>query len=160
MKKVFDAIKYLSRLMYWIAGVAIVFIVLLTVCDVVLRRFRMPISYTFELVTFVGAIAIGFLIPHTTLIGVHVSTDFVIEKVSERWKKILHFVTRCLGIGMFAIFSWRLFILGNNFKRIGDVTPILQIPMYPVPYIIGICCVVECLVLVRSLLSESGKAEV
>ena len=155
----FDIIKYLSRAMLWIAGVAIASIVVLTVCDVVLRRFRMPIAYTYELVVLMGAIAIGFSIPQTTLDKGHVLMDFVTDKLSERWQNILHFITRCLGIGMFATFGWRMFILGNNYSRAGEVTPILQIPIYPVAYSVGICFVVECLVLFHGLFSKLGEVE-
>ncbi len=159
MKNIFDTIRYLSRIMLWIAGVAIASIVVLTVCDVVLRRFRMPIAFTYELVVLMGAIAIGFSIPQTTLDKGHVLMDFMTEKLSERWQKIFHFITRCLGIGMFAVFGWRMFILGSNFSRAGEVTPILQIPIYPVAYGVGICFVVECLVLLSGLFSESGEVK-
>jgi TRAP-type C4-dicarboxylate transport system permease small subunit len=159
MKKMFDTIKYLSRVMLWIAGVAIASIVVLTVCDVVLRRFKMPIAYTYELVVLLGAIAIGFSIPQTTLDKGHVLMDFVTEKVSKRWQKILHFITRCLGMGLFAVFGWRMFILGSNLRRAGEVTPILQIPIFPVAYSVGICFVVECLVLLYGLSSKSGEVK-
>jgi len=159
MEKMFDTIKGLSRIMQWIAGVAIASIVVLTVCDVVLRRFKMPIAYTYELVVLLGAIAISFSIPQTTLDKGHVSMDFMTEKISERWQKILYFITRCLGIGTFAIFGWRMFTLGSNFRRAGEVTPILQIPIHPVAYGVGVCFVVECLVLLHGLLSKSGEVE-
>ncbi|MGD0236702.1 MAG: TRAP transporter small permease subunit [Syntrophorhabdales bacterium] len=159
MKKMFDTVKYLSRIMLWIAGLAIASIVVLTVCDVVLRRFRMPIAYTYELVVLLGAIAISFSIPQTTLDKGHVLMDFVTDKLSEEWQKILLFISRCLGIGMFAVFAWRMFILGNNYSRAGEVTPILQIPIYPVAYSVGICFVVECLVLLYGLFSKLGEGE-
>jgi len=147
MKNIFHVVKYLSRIMFWIASVAIASIVVLTVCDVVLRRFGMPIAFTYEVVVLLGAIAIGFSVPQTTLDKSHVSMDFLTEKVSEQWQKALYGITRCLGIGMFAIFAWRIFILASNFKKAGEVTPILQIPVYPVAFGVGVCFVVECLVL-------------
>jgi TRAP-type C4-dicarboxylate transport system permease small subunit len=159
MKNILDAIKYLSRIMFWIAGVAIASIVVLTVCDVVLRRFRMPIAFTYEIVVLMGAIAIGFSVPQTTLDKSHVLMDFVIEKVSERWQKTLYVITRCLGIGMFAVFAWRIFVLASNFKKAGEVTPILQIPVYPVAFSIGVCFVVECLVLFCGLCAQSGEVK-
>ena len=145
--------------MYWIATFAIVSIVILTVCDVVLRRFRMPIAYTYELVMVLGAIAIGFSIPQTTLDKGHVLMDIMIEKVSERWQKILHFIARFLGIGIFAVFGWRMFVLGSFFRGAGEVTPILQIPIHPVVYSIGVCFVVECFALLHGLFSKPGEVE-
>ncbi len=159
MNKILVTIKVLSRIMYWIACVAIATIVVLTVCDVVLRRFGMPIAYTYEMVMVLGAITIGFSVPQTTLDKGHVLMDFMTDKVSKRWQKILHFSTRCLGVGMFAIFSWRMFVLGSNLRRAGEVTPILQVPLHPVAFGIGVCFVVECLVLLRSLFSQLREVE-
>jgi TRAP-type C4-dicarboxylate transport system permease small subunit len=159
MKNTFNAIKYLSRIMFGIAAVAIASIVVLTVCDVVLRRFRMPIAFTYEVVVLMGAIAIGFSIPQTTLDKGHVLMDFLIEKVSERWQKTLYVITRCLGIGMFAVFAWRIFILASNFRRAGEVTPILQIPVYPVAFSVGVCFVVECLVLLYGVFSQREEVK-
>jgi len=157
MRHIFGAVKYLSRIMFWIAGVAIASIVVLTVCDVVLRRFRMPIAFTYEVVVLLGAIAIGFSVPQTTLDKSHVLMDFMIEKVSEQWQKTLYVITRCLGIGMFAVFAWRIFILASNFRKAGEVTPILQIPVYPVAFSVGVCFVVECLVLCYGICAQSGE---
>lgn len=159
MKTIFGAIKFLSGMMYWIACIAIVSIVVLTVCDVVLRRFGMPIAYTYEMVMFLGTIAIAFSVPQTTLDKGHVLMDFVTDKVSERWQKILHFITRCLGAGMFAIFAWRMFVLGSNLRRAGEVTPILQIPLHPVAFGVGVCFAVECLVLLYGLFPQLSEVE-
>ncbi len=159
MKKIFAVVPTLSRIMLWIAAVAIASIVVLTVCDVVLRRFRMPIAYTYEVVVLLGAIAIGFSIAQTTLDKGHVLMDFVIDKVSARWRKALYIITRFLGTGMFAIFSWRMFLLGSNLRRAGEVTPILQIPLYPVAFSIGVCFVVECLVLLYGLFAQPREVQ-
>jgi TRAP-type C4-dicarboxylate transport system permease small subunit len=159
MNKLFYAVKYVSRIMLWISAVAIASIVVLTVCDVVLRRFRMPIAFTYEVVVLLGAVAIGFSVPQTTLDKSHVLMDFIIEKVSERWQKTLYVITRCLGIGMFAVFAWRMFVLAGNFKKLGEVTPILQIPVYPVAFSVGACFVVECLVLLDGLFAQWREVE-
>ena len=65
MEGIFIIIRKLSRLMYWISGLALASIVFLTVADVILRRFRMPIDWALEVVVLLGAIAIGFSIPQT-----------------------------------------------------------------------------------------------
>lgn len=160
MERMFVIINTLSRLMYWIASVAIVSIVFLTVTDVILRRFRMPIDWAFEVVVLLGAIAIGFSVPQTTIHKGHVLMDFITERLSPRWQRIFSMITRCLGIFIFAIFGWRVFPYGNNLWRSGQVSPILQLPEYPVAYGIGICCFIVCLVLFYDLVQKfkEGKS--
>lgn len=160
MEGIFNIIKKLSRLMYWIAAVAIVSIVFLTVTDVILRRFRMPIDWAYEVVVLLGAIAIGFSVPQTTIDKGHVLMDFFTERLSSKWKRIFSTITRCLGILIFAIFGWRIFPYGNNLWRSGQVSPILLLPEYPVAYGIGICCFVVCLILFYDLVQKlkGGKS--
>ena len=54
-----------ARALYWIAGAAIVAMVLLTCIDVVLRYLRTPIPGTYELVCFFGAVAVAFSMAQT-----------------------------------------------------------------------------------------------
>ena len=80
MKILFSITKGLSQFMHWIAAVAILSIVGLTVCDVILRRFRMPIDWSYEVVVLLGAIAIGFSLPRTTVDKQHVFMEFLVTK--------------------------------------------------------------------------------
>ena len=76
MERIFSIVKGLSRLMYWVSSVALISIVFLTVTDVILRRFKMPIDWAYEVVILLGAITIGFSIPQTTLNKGHVLMEF------------------------------------------------------------------------------------
>lgn len=154
MERMFVIIKKLSRFMYWIAGIALYSIVFLTVTDVTLRRFRMPIDWTYEVVVLLGAIAIGFSIPQTTLDKGHVLMEFLIVKLPKGWQRMFSLITRCLGIVIFALFGWRIFPHGTNLWRTGQVSPILEMPEYPVAYGIGVCCFIVCLVLFYDLLEK------
>lgn len=140
--------------MYWIAGIALTSVVFLTVADVILRRFKMPIDWTYEVVVLLGAIAIGFSIPQTTLDKGHVLMEFLTEKLPPGWQRMFSALNRFLGMAIFAVFGWRIFSYGNNLLRSGEVSPVLQMPTYPVAYGIGVCCFVVGLVLFYDLLQK------
>jgi len=150
--------KGLSQFMLWIAAVALLSIVGLTVCDVVLRRFKMPIDWSYEVVVLLGAIAIGFSLPRTTLEKQHVYMEFLVTKASGRSRKAILGFTRCVGILLFALFAWRTFVYGRNIARSGQVSPILELPEHVVAYGIGACCIIVCAILVHNLV-ESLKGE-
>jgi TRAP-type C4-dicarboxylate transport system permease small subunit len=86
--------------------------------------------------------------------------DFLTEKLPRRWQRVFIFVTRFLAMALFAIFGWRIFLLGNNLWRSGQVSAVLQIPEYPVAYGIGVCCFIQCLILFYDLVQKSkgGRA--
>jgi TRAP-type C4-dicarboxylate transport system permease small subunit len=77
--------------------------------------------------------------------------DFVTSKLPQGLERILHSATRILGIILFAVIGSNLMAFGSDFRRVGEVTPTLQIPLYPAAYGIAFCCLIECLVLIVQL---------
>jgi len=148
----------LSGVMFIIAGLALVGSMFLTVADVTLRSFGMPILGTFELIGLLGAVVIGFAIPQTSRLGGHVIMELIAHKLPAIWQRVLQIVTRIMGIGLFGLIAWNLWSMGDDFRRVGEVTPILSVPLYPVPYGIAFCCLIECLVLVVEIVGKKDGA--
>ncbi len=130
-----------------ISGVALMFMILLTVTDVILRSFRTPVVGTFELVAFSGAVVIGFSIPFTSWLRGHIYVDFLILGLPPKARAIMNIFTRCLGIGLFLVIASNLMVLGMELYSSGEVSPTLHVPFYLVVYGIGVCSFVQCLVL-------------
>jgi TRAP-type C4-dicarboxylate transport system permease small subunit len=144
----------LSRFMNVVAGLALAGSMFLTVSDVILRSFKRPIVGTYELVGLLGALVIGFSLPQTSRVKGHVLMDFLTGSLSAGAQRVLHVLTRILGIVLFAIIGWNLWVLGDDFRKSGEVTLTLQLPLYPVAYSIAICCFVECLVLILDMVGQ------
>jgi TRAP-type C4-dicarboxylate transport system permease small subunit len=141
----------ISRLLYVVAGVALAGSMFLTVADVFLRILKRPIVGTYELVGLLGALVVGFALPQTSRLHGHVLMDFVTGKLSSGMQRVLQVVTRILATGLFVIIGWNMVNLGNDLRRVGEVTPTLQLPTYPVAYAIALCCLVECFVLLADM---------
>ena len=142
------------RLAKWtnvVAGIVLTGMMLLTVADVILRSGGKPIVGSFELVAFCGAVVIGFSIPFTSWVRGHIYVDFFIQKLPQTARRIFHLATRCLGIGLFLMIGWNLVKMGMDLSKSGEVSPTLQMPFYPVVYGIGICCLIQCLVLIGDI---------
>jgi TRAP-type C4-dicarboxylate transport system permease small subunit len=150
------AVSRLSQVMFWIAGLALVSMMALTGADVLLRAFRTPILGTYELVGLLGAVAVGFSIPQTTLQKGHVKMDFLTDRLGSRAKAWLLALTRLAGVGLFAIVGHNLWALGDDLRQAGEVSLTLQVPQYPVAYGVALCCLAQCLVLLASL-AEQGR---
>jgi TRAP-type C4-dicarboxylate transport system permease small subunit len=160
MGRFLDQVWKLSRLINFIGGVSLVFIMFLTVTDIILRSFRRPIIGTFEIVAFSGAVVIGFSLPLTSWVRGHVYTDFLILRFSQKTRNAFDILTRCLSIGLFMMIGWNLIMYGIDLKKAGEVSPTLTMPFYPVAYALGICCFIQCLVLLCDILkSPGGKHE-
>lgn len=156
MEGFLNKIRELSRFINLIAGIALTFMMSLTVADIILRFFRIPIVGTYELVAFSGAVVIGFAVPLTSWMRGHVYVDFFILRFSQKTRNIINTVTRFLGICLFIMIGWNLISYGMDLRKSGEVSITLQMPFYPVAYGVGVCCFIQCLVLLCDILKISG----
>jgi TRAP-type C4-dicarboxylate transport system permease small subunit len=135
-----------------IAGISLIMLMLLTIVDVVLRGFNRPMVGTYELVALSGAVAIGFSMPRTALLRAHIYVDFLIATFSRTVRNLFNVTTRLLVMFLLILIGWNLFTFGSDLQRSGEVSLTLQLPFYPVAYGLGICCFVQCLVMVCDII--------
>jgi TRAP-type C4-dicarboxylate transport system permease small subunit len=156
MKEALNQIKAFCRLLNIVGGAALVFIMVLTTADVILRSFRRPIIGTYEIVAFSGSIVILFSLPLTSWMRGHIYVDFFILNFSQKVRSIFNVITRCFVTCLFFLFGWNLLLYGVDLQRSGEVSPTLKFPFYPVVYAIGICCFIQCLVFLCDIVKISG----
>jgi TRAP-type C4-dicarboxylate transport system permease small subunit len=156
MEGFLKTIKGISRFLNAIAGISLAFLMLLTIADVILRGFRSPVPGTYEVVAFAGAVVIGFSMPLTSWLRGHIFVDFFILKFSQKGRDIFNIATRCLVIVLFFLIGWNMIKYAMDLQKSGEVSPTLQMPFYPVAYGVGVCCFVQCLVLVCDIVKIFG----
>ena len=141
-----------------LAGFVLVFMMLLTVADVILRIFGTAIMGTYELVAVSGAIVIGFAVPQTTFEKGHVNVDFLMEGRSEAVRKGFFVATRIMAIALFALLSYRLYVKGIHLYKTGEVSLTLQIPYFPAAFGLAFSFLVQCFALIGHIV-EAFKVE-
>ncbi len=159
MTRINEVIGSISGIMYVIAGVALTCMVAITVADVILRIFKRPIVGTYEIVGLLGAIMVGFAIPQTSRAKGHVAMDFLEGKLPAGVDRLFSVITRLLGIALFMIIGWQLWLLGDDYFRIGEVTLTVHLPQFPVCYGIAICCFFECVVLFLEIFEPQAEKQ-
>ncbi|MEO0248382.1 MAG: TRAP transporter small permease [candidate division WOR-3 bacterium] len=152
MRTFLTVISRIITYMTVVAGVSLTFIILLTVCDVLLRAFGHPILGVYEIVAMAGGVVIGFVAPYTSWIRGHIFMDFVLQKLSPRMRKTFNVITRCVGIGLFLMISWNVMKIAANFYDVREVSNTLQIPLYPIAGGVAFCFFVLSVVLFCDIL--------
>ena len=156
MRGFVKTVTALSGYLNVIAGISLILLMSLTIADVVLRGFNKPILGAYELVALAGAVAIGFSMPRTALLRAHIYVDFLIATFPRMVRNIFNIATRLLVILLLVLIGWNLFKYAGDLQRSGEVSLTLQLPFYPVAYGIGICCFVQCLVMVCDIIKIQG----
>ncbi len=156
MTNLLAAVWRISRFLQGVAGVSLVFLMMLTVMDVLLRAFRHPIPGTYELVGFAGALAIGMAMPLTSWMHAHVYVDTILGRLPRAGRIPFHVVTRLLGVGLFLLLSWNLARFGMDLRSSGEVSPTLELHYYPVAFGLALASLFQSIVLLCDLVKLSG----
>jgi TRAP-type C4-dicarboxylate transport system permease small subunit len=151
MKQYLYALQAINKGLDFVAGVALVAIVLLTCSDVTGRYLGHPVKGAYDMVSMMGVFMIGFALPRTAWEKGHVVVDILVSKVPEAAGTALALITRILAIALFVIITWNLFDMGASFFKTKDATMTIGIPFYPVAYALALCTFVQCLVLVADI---------
>jgi TRAP-type C4-dicarboxylate transport system permease small subunit len=144
-------LKIITGILDKIGGLALTFMMLVTVADILLRAAGRPLVGTYEVVALSLALVIGFTIPKVSFDRGHIRVDLVIERVSRRTRNILNTFTRLICIGLFLIIGYNLFAVANELRASGEVSPTIQLPAYPLAYGVALSCFIECLVFILDI---------
>ena len=152
MKPFFSMLERLSYAMNAVAAVSLTVMMLLTVADVILRSLGRPIFGTYEIVSVLLALVIGFSMPETSLRRSHVFMEFLIDNLPAKWQAMMNTFTRGLCIVLFVLIGMNLIAVANEYRLSGEVSPTLQLPFYPAAYGAAVCCFILCFVFVVEII--------
>jgi TRAP-type C4-dicarboxylate transport system permease small subunit len=149
--------RVLSRLAFWSACASIVGIVILVNLDVIMRRLGSPIDFPFEVSNALAGILAGLALAETTLYRNHTRVESFVTKLPQNWSRIVRVFTRSIGIAVFFIIGWNALRMGIELLKAGQHSPVLHLPEFPFPCLLGAGCLVTCLVLLYELLQYFEK---
>jgi len=138
MKRLTTAVLKGDMILYTIAGGVLAFMIVLTLCDVILRNLGHPITGSMEIIQYGGSIVFGFSIPYATWMGAQVVVDLVTRKLSFKNQKRIKAVTRSIGIILFLFVAYNFFMYALDVKRTGELTASFKIPYYPFCFAISL----------------------
>jgi TRAP-type C4-dicarboxylate transport system permease small subunit len=156
MERVMRVVLRLSNYFSVVAEVTLSLMMMITVSDVILRAFNRPILGAYEVVSFFGAVAMGFSAPITSWTRGHVNVDIVTSKLPKKARNIVNIGTRCLVIALFLLLSWRLAVYGMNLQRASEVSMTLRLPFYPIAYGLAAACLLQSIVVCCDILKIRG----
>lgn len=162
MQTFIRAVLKSSKFMNVVGGAILVFMMLLTVFDVVLRWVGTPIAGTYELMGYCGALVIGFALAQTSLDDANVTMDILTQRLPPMRKDVLLVITKVACLILFIFISWSLFLKGCDLQEGKEVSPTLRVPFYPVAYALAVCGFLECIVLlcdVIRIVVQGGENE-
>lgn len=138
MNRLMAAVLKGDKILYTTAGVVLAFMIVLTLCDVILRNLGHPITGSMEIIQYGGSIVFGFSIPYATAIGAQILVDLVTQKLGSKNRTRIQAVTRSVGILMFLFIAYNFAVYALDVMRTGELTASFKIPYYPFCFAISL----------------------
>ena len=121
-----------------IAGFSLVAMVFLTVVNMVLRVVYAPLGATAEIVGWLSAITIAFALGYTQIYRGHVMVTMLVEKFPPRLQKIVEGAGLLVGVLLFAVVTWEMFLYGLRLQQINVLSESLGVAFYPFVHAIAL----------------------
>ena len=131
---------YLNLFLMVLAGLFLAGMIALTCANVFLRAVWIPISGTFELMGYFGAVITAFAMGYTQIKKGYIAVDIVVLGFSKKVQNILNAVNAVICAAFFALLAWQISKYAANLHETGEVTETLQIIYYPFTYAVSVGC--------------------
>ncbi len=136
LRAIKTSINLLSTKFNWVSAAAVVFIMLLTCADVVMRLFGSPIPGTYELVGYFGSVIISFGMARTSIERGHIAVNLLVDRLPPRVQILIEGVGNIAASALFGLLAWQSQIYARDILETGDVSLTLGMPTWP--FVLGL----------------------
>jgi TRAP-type C4-dicarboxylate transport system permease small subunit len=137
-----------------VSAAAVVFIMLLTCADVVMRLFGRPIPGTYELIGYFGAVIVAFALAYTFVERGHISVELLVDHVPARSRAFIEGTGYLLSAVLFGLLAWQSQVYAMDLLESGEVSPTIGIPTWPFVFSLTAGCGMLSLVLFLDALRQ------
>ncbi len=144
--KFFSIISRLIVILAYIAGISIILMMGVTLVDVVLRIFNVGITGAYDMARACGAVAAACALPYLTAVKGHIAIEYFYHKCGKSGRIVLDSVFRISSLLIFGILAVQTFRHGLSLARTGEVFPNLGMPVFWIPILISLNCILMMIV--------------
>lgn len=134
------------------AQVAMVFIMVVIVANVILRIPWKPLGGTVELVEMAGAILLALGVAYTAMLKGHIMVGILVEKFPPRIRRLTDIIVNLIALVFSFILARELLFYALNMLSRGYETGHLKIPVAPSIFLVAFGFIMLCMVLLLNVL--------
>ncbi len=140
MQALLKIAERLNKAFMVVGGVALILMMAIACLNMALRLLGKPISASYELVSFLSAIAVAFPLGYTQLQRSHVAVDILSRLFPTKIRKTVIIISLLGAIIFFSIAAWQVWLQADTFRIKGELSETLRIPFYPFTYGVAVAC--------------------
>lgn len=133
-------LRWFIHAMAVVGGLAVLGMMLITVADIIGRKFGFPVKGAYDLVRVLGAVSMLCALPLTKAVKGHIAIEYFFQKMNRRGRAVVDTLMRLCLIVLFLLLAVEFFRQGLIFKESGEVTVTLHMPVYWVFGVASLAC--------------------
>lgn len=127
-----DKCKTLASWLNYVAGAALVVMMLLVNANVILRTFGQPIWGSYEIVGFLGSVVISFALIYPTIHKTHMAVELITSRLPSGFQNILNVMNHLLVMVVLGLIARESYEYGLQIWHSSQVSETLGIPFHPI----------------------------
>lgn len=121
-------------------GISLILMMAIACANMVLRLAGQPMSASYEIVGFLGALTVSLPLGYTQLKKTHIAVDIVSQMFPVRVRRFAVGFSFILGILFFFVAAWKVGSYAQTLRLSGEVSETLRIAYYPFTYGVAAAC--------------------
>lgn len=142
-----------------VAGVTLMFLVLVLVVDVFGRFLGYPILGSYEIVQYGFALVVCLSVAYAGVEGAHIAIDLLFDAFPKPLQRVLNIITEAFSIVILALVVWRLWASGLEAYAIDERSSTLNIPVFFFALALAIGYALLVLVIAAQLVKSIGAKQ-
>jgi TRAP-type C4-dicarboxylate transport system permease small subunit len=118
-----------------VSGAAIVGLTALAAANMISRAVFRPVPGSYELIGFLGAVAVACGLGYTQIAKGHVIVNIITDMFSPAVNRVLDAANHAVGAAFWGLVAWQTLKWGTEIGRSGELSQTLQIPYFPIVYL-------------------------
>ncbi|TAN54607.1 MAG: TRAP transporter small permease subunit [Betaproteobacteria bacterium] len=146
-----------NRALAWIAGIALVAMMLFAVADMVLRALGRPVAGSYEVIGWLSASAMALALGYTQLHRGHVSITLLKDHLGARTQATIDLLMSLLALLLFGTVAWYVARYARTLQTTGSLSETLKAIVYPWVYVVAAGSAGLALALLIDVLRSAGR---
>lgn len=131
---------FLTDLFAAAGGVALFLMMAISVANMTMRYFGKPLSPAYELVGFLGAIAVSFPLAYAQVKRSHIAVDILSSCFSRPVRRMVTAVGLIFGVIFFCLATWQVAVFANTMRLTGELSETTKMSYYPFVFAVSAGC--------------------
>lgn len=140
-----------------ISGIALLFVMVMTIVSVVVRKFFKPLVGIDEYTSFIMTIITGFALGNCAIKDAHISVDMIVERFSPKVRAVIDSITGAISLVFFSFTIWHIGKYAYSVYIGGEMSMTTLTPTYPFIYAVAFGMIGLVIAIFIRLLDSFGK---